>query len=139
MTLDEVLEKATIEFPRALSLSEAKKFLSYIAEKLPGDASYTVFYPVEAGYLVESGEFSEDEGASIIMGRISSKRPVAFDKFVLKVSKTNVSRLSAIRPQTNNREFGDYSPEVRQLWDNIRKITKRYFKKHGTSRKRTSY
>ena len=130
MSIDKLIEKTTIEFPRKLSLKGAEGLIDYIAEKLPANIHYNVSYHRSVIPKEEDKGFSKQDGTVNIAATImDTKKSMAFDTCEFNPSKEDSSNLSSIRFQlVPDWELFDYRPEVILLWDDVRRIVKDYFK-----------
>ncbi len=129
MTIEEVLEKSKIALPKTINLREAEKLLRYIAKKLPAEIQYTLLcnkllYRDKNKYFKSSFSFTPE-----INGTIKSlKDSMAFDNFQFKSLKEDGSKLEIIQFQTAPEwKLNEYRLEIKQLWDNTRKIVDEYF------------
>jgi len=128
MALDEVLQKAKIEFPRAIGIENAKELLLYISEKLPGRVNFNTKQYQSAGYNEEEKKNKMENGTLEISGNIiPSKDPMEFDTFQLKPWEEDTSYVSSLEFQlVPDWEIRDYY-RVEPLWNNVRKIVDDYF------------
>ena len=130
MPISELIEKSTIKFPRAISLSGAEKLLRYIADKLPANVAYTINRH-RTLYHKNEMEISLREGSTGISGNIACRKtPIAFDSFEFTLSISDSSKLDTM--QFNiipGYELSEHRQEVRKLWDETRKIVFKYFSK----------
>ncbi len=127
MSIDEVIEKTTINFSRALTLSQAEKLMFYIAERLPGDVNYSCTYIRSVSASEPAGPTVRLNGTVNMAGTISSKTLTAFDSFQCNPDQKNTSKFSAIVfYQVPGWDLYEYREEVRQLWDDVRKLVKEY-------------
>ncbi|MEK6879925.1 MAG: hypothetical protein AABY22_09975 [Nanoarchaeota archaeon] len=129
MTIEEVVKKSTIKFPKNMSLNQAESLIVYIAKKLPAIVNYTISQQITDGYYTDSKEFFRSKGTAKIRGaRNQSTKPFTFDSFTFKHSVRNNSTFSLMQFElTPDWELSEYRPEVRKLWDDIRKIINEYF------------
>lgn len=131
MSIEEVLERSRIELPEKINLREAEKLLRYIAKKLPAEIQYTLLcnkllYRDKNKYFKSSFSFTPE-----INGRINYlKDSRAFDVFQFKSLKEDGSKLDIMQFQTVPEwELNEYRQEIKQLWDDTRKIVYEYFLK----------
>lgn len=131
MAIDDVLEKATIEFPRKLDLRNAENLLKSIAKDLHGNVRYTISEQKNIGYhIIESQDFQEKTINIQVNGSIDTKNFV-LGPFKLRTAENNYSSFSGINFQiTPGWDIEDYRPEVIKLWDDVRKVVTNYFKKN---------
>ena len=127
MTIDEIIKKATIEFPRFLNLKEGEELLDYIAEKLPATIRYNASYTG----LLNQGKSSKKYDPKISGSITSINTPMAFDNFEsFLVLKNDISKIKSLQfILVPDWEIGDYRKEVIQLWGEVRNIIGEYFKK----------
>lgn len=137
--LTEIINRTHIRFPWDLTLEQARELVKYICTKLPSRANYDFSQHVEVKYAFEDklrGELpdgeeilKEEETETRFSGIIRHKiEPKAFDSFGFMPSKKDNSKLSSILFRiVDDWKITDYSPEVVQLWDDVRKIVDDYF------------
>jgi len=132
MSIDELLKKTTINFPRAINLEESEKLLEYISEKLPGNINYVITYYKSFFYDEMAGKAGNSTGTLNINANIkNSKEIMAFDNMGMLSSNEDVSKLSSIEfSKTPGWSIADYRPEIQRLWDNVRNIVDAYFKEN---------
>ncbi len=131
MSIDEVLRKSRIALPEKINLREAEKLLRYIAKKLPAEIQYTLLcnkllYRDRNNFFKNSFSFTPE-----INGKINClKDSRAFDVFQFKSLKEDGSKLDIMQFQTVPEwELNEYRQEIKQLWDDTRKIVDEYFLK----------
>ena len=128
MPLEKVIEKTTIEFPGPLTLKQAKDLLKYISKKLPANVHYK---EGQFGtFIAQDTEVLEDEGTAEITGAIIRLGDIiGSDAFQFEPSREDTSKLEKIRFSTipGYDELTDYTPGVRQLWDEVRVLVEQYF------------
>lgn len=129
MAIDEVLKKATIKFPRAIGIENARELILYISEKLPGRINFSAKQYYSAGDNEEEKKFKIENGTLEISGNIiPSKNPMEFDTFQLKPWEEDTSYVSSLEFQlVPDWEIRDYH-RVEPLWNNVRKIVDDYFR-----------
>lgn len=127
MSIEEVIEKTTIELPREIDLETAEELLRYLAGNLSANIHYNVSY--FKSILKKDGEISEFDGSVSLTANISSyENPTAFDACTFMSSSTDTSKLSIIKfGQVPGWDLSEYRQEVRQLWDDVRETVKQYF------------
>lgn len=130
MSIDEVIEKSTINFPRALALKEAEELIEHLAKKLPANIHYKVSRHKSIGYQEKDERVLKQEGTVNISATvINIKEPMSFDVCEFKPSMKDTSKLSSINFQLiPDYEIHDYRPEVIKLWGDVRKVVEDYFK-----------
>jgi len=131
MTIDEVINKATIEFSKPLSLDETEELMKYITIHLPGDITYTLSY--EVALYHEQGHHIDKSPRNVsINGHIrSNKDGAAFDffnsqplKVITDTTKVHLIRFSIIPGYD---KLTDYNPITTRLWGDVRKVVTEYF------------
>ena len=126
MTIDNLLAESTINFSVSLTLEETEELLDYIAENLPGETHTRSDY--HAIRYTENEKIARDRGTVSIGGMIRDARNSSFDAFSSINNSDDSSRISAIRFQTiPGYELEEHRPEVRQLWEDVRKQINDYF------------
>jgi hypothetical protein len=130
MAIDEVIDRATINFPGHLNLRNAERLLQYISENLPGNVHYFIENHNNFLYDREKGKPVKDRGTLKISANFSdSKEALYFDTAQLEPWSKNTSYVSSMRFQMiPGWELLDYS-RVLPLWDNVRKLVGEYFDK----------
>jgi len=130
MSLKEILEKTTIEFPRPIGREEAEKLLFYIAKNLPANVNTTIeyymcYYPSADEDLIE-----KTKGTLKVSASVDCVRPIGlFDSFQSETWKEDMSYISSIAFQRDlGKELSDYEPEKIKLWDDVREVVEKYFK-----------
>jgi hypothetical protein len=131
MSIDDVLEKATIKFPRALDRNNAEKLLLYISEKLPGRINYTPKQYKSLVYDEKSNKSTLENGTlNISANLVPFKNQMEFDAFQLEPWEEDSSYVASLKFQIiPGFEFSDYQRVV-PLWNNVRKIIDDYFKEN---------
>ncbi len=127
MSIDELIKKATIDFPRALNLEEAEKLINHLAENLPARIDYTI--TSNKMIIVDPGEeiFKQEGTVKITANITHSTKPNAFDSCEFNPHGQDSSKLSSMKFQlTPGWELSDYRPEVQQLWEDVRKVVTYY-------------
>jgi len=146
MSIDEIVEKATIKFPWDLTFEQSKGLIKYITIQLRGLITYEFLHSIKIGrqfgYPISSNEerMSNERGIIMLEEKISNEKgvitlsspPFIFNNFKFKHSEKDTSRLSGIQFQliSDKKKLEDYRPEVRQLWDNTRKAVSDYFEEN---------
>ena len=122
--LDERLEKAQIVFQERMSLKQAESLLIYIAKNLPAKIECTV----SQGKRIGSGE-SIVHYSPKISGRINHMCKYVFDSFECLSYGINYTDFTFLKFMTIPGYYNEHRKEVRQLWDDVRKIVNQYFQK----------
>lgn len=138
MSISEVIERATINFPKLLNSEEMEDLFRYFRQEAGLEIAYTLRTNKRMGNLSE--EPTNDEPAVIssveISGGITNPRNYAVhDSFESQsfesrreTSDDDLPYFSGIRfsivPGWN---ISDYRSEILQLWDETRGLVKRYF------------
>ena len=132
MSIDEIVEKTTIELPMPLSLKGAEKLLYYLAEELPANVSYHISHhkSIYRPFRESGRKILKQDGTVEINANINNlEKPFAFDGFQFTSSgMEDTSKLSVIRFNlVPGWELPEYRPEVRELWDQVREKVRQYF------------
>jgi len=129
MSIDEITEKTTIEFPIPIGREHAENLLCYISSHLPGNVSSKVEYFINYLYDPGSGTL-EDKGTLKLVATINdSKEPMAFDTFVSEPYPEETSFISKVAFQRIPAwELSDYRKEVKGLWEDTRRVVLDYFR-----------
>ncbi len=129
MTLEEVTEKSRIGLPKKLSLAKAEGLLAYIAQRLPGKVNYQASY-FRSIHGEQGTKISIHNGTISIAGSIvSHKTSGVFDSFEFVPYQRDSTMVSALQfARVPDWELSDYRPEVRTLWDDVRRLAEQYFK-----------
>ena len=127
MSLETLINKSTVKFPRPLSLKETEKLFSYLTKNLPARITY------HADYLMnlrnEDNRVCKDPGTASISGTISIDTSHAFDGFESKEYSEDATKISAIKfiltPGYDIEE--EYTQDVRSLWNSVKEKVSDYF------------
>lgn len=132
MTLEEVteelMEKATINFPKEISLPEAEKLIKYIVKEFPANIKYDLSTHKSISYnfdkkIVKNCRTSEINCDINTFGKFR-----AFDSFKFTKSGKYSSKFTNIEFQTiHGYGLSKYGPEIKQIWDEVRKVVDNYF------------
>ena len=128
MTIDELLQSATIEFREPLTLEETEELLDYIAENLPGDIHTKSDYYTQRHHYTDDKKLTRSRGTVSIGGSIKNLEKLSFDSFSSIHDSEDTSKTCAIRFQTiPEDELEEHRPEVRKLWSDVREQVNNYF------------
>lgn len=134
MTLDGVLDKSTIQFPRLLPRDEAEELIGYIARRLPVRVHYRTQYSRLMNFHDPDtpDKLLIKECAVSVVGDIEMVRnSMAFDTFCMEPSNGDTSKLETMRFQlVPGWELGEYRKDVRALWAYTRRAVNSYFRNH---------
>jgi len=126
MSLEEVLDKSKIDFPKGLNLEQIEDLLKYLAEKLRADIIYNPSYhksitPVEGRVKISDGSFNIS-GTISLGGRFDSftMDSNCVSEGIYKVRKLEFNR-------TPGWKIDNYREEIRKLWDDVREAVRGYF------------
>ncbi len=127
-----VHQKATILFPRGLDLKESEVLLSYIALNMPADISYKVSQHKDliTQSVSELGQLKNISGSFELGGTIKSGAIIgSFDSFNVKSEyrNSNANVYSLDFWPIPGYSLQEHRKEVRDLWDDTRKVIKRHF------------
>jgi hypothetical protein len=129
MELQDIINKATIEFPRPLNLKESNKLLKYISKNLPGNVNSNIEQHKVWLYDKEKNKSRKDNGTLKIYCNINnSNKPDEFDSMVLESWKEDSSYIGSIKFKVDDDDQRVYK-RVFPLWDNVRDIVNDYFRK----------
>lgn len=127
MPIEEVIQEATIEFQRLLSLEETEKLLGYISKNLPGRTHYISSYG-EIIDSLEKGRTHIERTSISIEGIIIHKEPMKFSSFRGINVQNNSALIGAIRFETiPGYNLKEHRPEEIQLWKEVRQQVFNYF------------
>jgi hypothetical protein len=124
MTLEEVMERITIEFPEHIPLNQMIELLDYICDTMPAGVSYQVHY-----FAQKQGKEKRSRGSGSIAGQIRHNEKLAsFDCFETVQSDKDYTLVGGMRfAMIPDYELSEYRPEAIQLWDDIRERVDYYF------------
>jgi hypothetical protein len=130
MAIDEVMNRATINFPGHLNLKNAERLLQYISENLPGNVHYFIENHNNFLYDREKRKSVKDRGTLKMSANfLDSKVALCFDTAQLEPWSKNTSYVSSMKFQVvPGWELSDYG-RVFPLWDDVRKLVGEYFDK----------
>ena len=132
LSLEEILNKATIKFPWDLTIEQSIGLMRYIEKKLPIFIRYDFLHSVKIGRQFGYDVRLNEEKASAQDGTISlSNPPFTNAQFQFKPLEKDISKLEAIQfPLPKDFENTEYNPEVVQLWENVKKAVDDYFEEN---------
>lgn len=134
-TMQEIIEKANIEFPKPISVSDAEVLFMQIAKELPVRVDYAIcrcssstIYP-KCVRIVKNTE-------ETISGRVTSCDPnfIVSDSFGTNLNYSSppddglVRRILFDVDVGSVRDPSQFGSETLKLWDNVRKVVEQYFK-----------
>jgi hypothetical protein len=134
MTLNELLEKSTIVFPKSICLSEAEKLLLYVAKELPGNIPYHI--SSHKNLFHEPEGLARQDGTVMLTGSICYiQEPFAFDSFQTEPDSSSTELIAKLKFQLipGYDELEEYNPETLKLWDNVRRVIMQYFKVNSSN------
>jgi len=129
-SMEKIIERTTITFPKPQNLKRVEKLLRYIATNLPANISCNSSYFTS---FINSDEeipkLLNQRGTIKITATIHSLRnPLAFDSLESQSFNRNTSRISALAFQlVPGWDISDYKPENLKLWSEVRELTAKYF------------
>jgi len=128
MSIEKVIEKATINFPRPLSLQETERVLEHVAKELPATITYHI--SAHKSLYHEAGSVAKNDGTIRIRGSISNlQKPMTFDSFRSEPHRRETNFIASISFNLIlGYDLEDYGPEVLKLWDDVRRVINQYFK-----------
>lgn len=125
------LEKATIEFPKPLTLEQTEDLLDYFADEIPANLNtFTGAHCQRYHDPAASGEgITRDRGTVAISGQIRTvEAPFLFDHFETVTYSDNFRLIGAIRFSPILGYSYDEQPDhAKQLWEVIRDKVQDYF------------
>lgn len=126
MTVQEIAERATINFPTPLNKLEAEDLLWKIALNLPAQIDYNI----SSFNTLQTYEGNKKiEGTLSIMGNIHNTKKHVFDYFSTHPDREDTSKIAGISfSLIPGYDFSDYRPGVVELWDDVRKEIEEYYK-----------
>ncbi|MFH1310849.1 MAG: hypothetical protein ABIH65_00395 [Nanoarchaeota archaeon] len=129
MTIEEVVKRTTIEFPQKISFSQVEDLIKHIAKELPANIHYDFLSHTDVGYSFGTEELVKNTLKSPVTGRIIKvKEPLIFGSFSFINSKQDIFSSSSMQFHLGHDwELEKYSPKVRKLWDDVKKIVDEYF------------
>lgn len=131
MSVDEVVERATIKFKRPLSLDETRELFRFIARKLPCDFHYEVKTSegIYGLHTIRAGVRNRMTGIEIY-GDMFCSGVVGLGGFECRTYRKNPLKIEAFSfaPLIEDR-IEDYRPEVVNVWDAVREQINNYFKR----------
>ncbi|GEM_PF-3399407 len=138
MSLEDVLAKSEIIFPRSLELDDMKELL----EHYNTEGRLAVFYQLTSKYDlgypllpigVENPLDLREESVSSLNGRITDPNsPFAYDSFETEILTLDDEDSTRVFKKLKfglipGYELSEYRPEVIALWDKTRILTSEYF------------
>lgn len=122
MTLDEVMEKATIKFPHEVGIEKMIELLDFLCKFMPASINYQVQYNMS-----KNGRDQREQGIVSIAGHINHLEKLGyFDGF--ETLQENYKLISGMRfSLVPDYDLDDYRPEQIKLWDEVRKKVGYYF------------
>lgn len=129
MSIDEILNRATINFPKPISFANTEKLLLSISEGIRGEVHYSLDTP-------KSFIYNQEEKKS----RITLKDRMIKQIYIKDINNHSFESAKMIMSDEKSSEFSsmrfeiipgynlpDYRKETLQLWDDVREIVERYF------------
>ena len=127
MSIDEVMQRNTIEFDPPLILEDVEELLVYVAKHLPAKISYDACYGSYINGYSRNNKGPRMQGGSV-KGTIRKKDDATFDQFEFELAnKKPLSAGSMHFFTVPGWELNEYRPEVVKLWDDVRILVDKYF------------
>lgn len=125
MAEQDLIERAIVNFPRAVDFKEMKGLLKYISHRLPANIHY-----VTSTHTDLAPSAKADNGSFKIGGTIrQADDPISADSFETVSRDRDYRKVSGIRFSViPGYEEAEYNPEVLKLWENTRSLVDIYFK-----------
>ncbi|MBU1199895.1 MAG: hypothetical protein KKF46_02960 [Nanoarchaeota archaeon] len=127
MTIEKIIEKATINFPKPLCLKATEELLKYIAESISANINY------HAGYFNnlnnKEGIVTSDMGTINITGTITRlSNPIAFDSFEIFPYRNDTTKADKMQfTMVPAWDLTDYQEQNLELWEDVRTVVDKYF------------
>jgi len=120
-----LIERATVEFPRPIDIDEMHALLEYVSHRMPARINYSTTH-----HTVLMPDSPADPGSFSIGGMIrKEEEAMAFDQFETVCSSTDYQKAIGLRFNiVPGWEESDYRPEVAKLRDDTRELIGLYFK-----------
>jgi len=123
MSIAELTQRATIEFPRAISKSQAKELFREMAKK-----GYNVISEIKTQQRYNSDNLNPKERMISALAKIGGGKYSLSDVITLLTdNETGFTGMHFTRVPGRDR-LAEYGNNVK-LWDDVRKITQNYFDK----------
>ena len=128
-TIEEIIQETTIDFPKPIGLEECEEFFHYLATNLSVDITWNPEYSGSLIHDSNTKELLKHKGALRLEGFIRSlKDSRVHDTFESKSCEEDNAYISGIEFKGGPEwEFSEYTPEVRELWGDVRGFTAKYF------------
>ena len=129
MSVDELAEKTTIDFPKPIGRESAEGLLCYLSSHLPANVSGKIEYFISYRYDSKKESSFEDKGTLKLVASVNNlKGLMASNTFISERDGRDTSLISRIAFQrVPGWDLSDYRSEVRELWDDVRKVVNQYF------------
>ena len=129
MATQNLIQRATITFPIALSLRGTEDLLQFVARNLPADINWQTHY---FGNIYHDGDrkLLRQYGTVSLSAMIRSlNNPMAFDSFESVHSRDDSSKIESLRAVLipGYDLVSEYRVEAVKLWDDVRKQVSSYF------------
>lgn len=128
---EDVYERASIRFPKPLTLEKTEEMLGFVSRALHGQIRYDVTYGVSVGarFSAEHPTGISDRMGVSLKGVITRREgDYSFDSFICENSERSSLLFSGVQfnviPGYSLRE---HRPEVIKLWDDVRQSVDGYF------------
>ena len=140
MTLDEIMERATISFPRPLQAEQVRELFAYFWTVGAVEVSYEIGTGERIGNRFKNYITSERAGQKAVPTSVSVNGTVhdtngpTFDRFegeqelIGEESKPYISKIQF--QLVHGWKLHEYRTEVLQLWDKTRELVGKYFREN---------
>lgn len=137
MSLDDLMKRSVVEFPRPLPHEEVSGFFRQISEDVLPDVTDSLSYCFQQHYEITNcdvdGERHDEKAEYLRQVRVSGDffRMPALVNFRLVHTDDDHPSFDALQFNTiPGYELDEYSPDEVQLWDDVRESIKKYFESY---------
>ena len=129
MTIEEIMKKTIIKFPRPIGRKDSENLFCYLSGKLPANISGKVEYFKSFRYDEKNESVVEENGTLKLTATIYSlKDGTVCDYLESRPWDEDTSLISAIAfHMVPGWESSDYRPKVQKFWDQVRGLVNKYF------------
>jgi len=127
--IEDLVKRATINFPGPLNLGQTEDLLEYIAREMPGKVYLQEEVHKTFSFEPKVGNLVKDQGTIGISATIiNSCNPVSFDSCESVNYDRDSGFISGLRFfMVPGFDIPDYRPERMTLWDKVRDLVEDYF------------
>ena len=128
MSIEEVIKKINIPFPKPQSLEQVEELLRYITMNLPATIRCHFQYNTYFSKGKDSKLLEDNGSVNIIASIVDTEKTMAIGTLESRPYSQDSSYISALAFQmVPGWDISDYRPEVLNLWDEVRGLTKKHF------------